>query len=71
MTAPVLNKPGAWRTNLLVAGALVAFVGGTYWKVIHSVSSDDLERELEREIAEEERRQRKLEAAAAAAAAKQ
>lgn len=53
--------------NLLVAGALAVFVAGTYWKTLHNVSSDDLEKELEREIAEEERRQRKAEAAAAAA----
>lgn len=64
---PALRKPGSLWTNLAVAGALLAFCGGTYWKVIHNVSSDDLERELEREIAEEERRQQK----AAAAAAKQ
>lgn len=51
--------------NLLVGGALLAFVAGTYWKTLHNVSSDDLERELEREIAEEERRQRRAEAAAA------
>lgn len=49
--APPLTRPGGWKTNLAVGAALVAFVGGTYWKVIHNVSSDDLERELEREIA--------------------
>lgn len=41
--------------NLLVGGVLAAFVAGTYWKTLRNVSSDDLERELEREIAEEER----------------
>ena len=56
---PALRKPGSLWTNLAVAGGLLAFCAGTYWKVIHNVSSDDLERELEREIAEEERRQRK------------
>lgn len=50
-----------------MGGALLAFVAGTYWKTLHNVSSDDLERELEREIAEEERRQRRAEAAATAA----
>lgn len=68
MSGSALSKPGGLWTNLLVAGALAAFVGGTYWKVLSNVSSDDLERELEREIAEEERRQRKAEAAAAAKA---
>ncbi len=38
-----------------MGGVLAAFVAGTYWKTLHNVSSDDLERELERELAEEER----------------
>ena len=61
---PVVRKPGSLWTNLAVAGGLLAFCVGTYYKVIHNVSSDDLERELEREIAEEERRQRKAAAKA-------
>jgi hypothetical protein len=34
--------------NLLLAAGLAAFVGGTYWKTLHNVSSDDLEREVRR-----------------------
>lgn len=66
MAGPALSKPGGWKTNLAVGLALAAVVGGTYWKTLHNVSSDDLERELEREIAQEEQRQRRTEAAAAA-----
>ncbi|PSC76921.1 RING-2 [Micractinium conductrix] len=60
------RKPRGLLGNLLVGGGLLAFVGGTYWKTIHNVSSDDLEAELERELLEEDRRQRKADAAAEA-----
>ena len=65
------TKPGGSLVrNLLVGGVLAAFVGSTYWKTLHNVSSDDLEHELERELLEEERRQQRDAAKRAAAAAK-
>jgi hypothetical protein len=65
----VSTKPGgSLARNRLVGGVLAAFVGGTYWKTLHNVSSDDLERELERELLEEERRQQREASKQAAAA---
>lgn len=43
--------------NKLLAGLLAVFVGGSYFTIIKRVSSDDLERELERELEDENRRQ--------------
>ena len=56
---------GGRATNWLLGGLLAVFVGGTYYKTLHNVSSDDLENELARELAEEDRRQAKVQAAAA------
>lgn len=50
--------------NWAVAGLLAVFVGGSYFTIIKRVSSDDLEKELEREILEEYRRQSKQEGVA-------
>ena len=47
-----------------LAGLLAVFVGGSYFTIIKRVSNDDLEKELEREIAEENRRQAREERAA-------
>lgn len=47
--------------NWALAGLLAVFVGGSYFTIIKRVSSDDLDKELEREIAEEVRRQAKEE----------
>lgn len=45
--------------NVLVAGLLVTFVSGSYFSVIRRTSSDDIEKEFEREILEEFRKQEK------------
>lgn len=48
------------KNNWFIGGLLTIFVGGTYLSTIRRVSSDDLEKELERELEEEDRRQAKL-----------
>lgn len=54
----VKPAPGPRRgVNLLVAGLLGAFVTTTYFSVIRRVSSDDLEKEFERELFEEYKKQ--------------
>lgn len=64
----MIRRPNR-RANLTIAGLLATFVGGTYYNIISRVSRDDLELELQRELAEEASRQAK-EAAAATATAK-
>ena len=54
--------------NWALGGLLAAFVGATFYTTIGNVTADDLEAELERELAEEDRRQRKSAATAAGAA---
>jgi predicted metal-dependent hydrolase len=53
--AAISRRGGA--PNWLLAGALAAFVGATFYRTVNRVSTDDLEKELDREIKQEERRQ--------------
>ena len=56
-------KPSSALPNWVLAGLLGAFIGATYYRTISNVSSDDLEKEFERELAEEDQRQRRAQAA--------
>ena len=45
--------------NWALAGLLGVFVAGSYFTIFNRVSSNDLEKELERELLQENRRQSK------------
>lgn len=57
MTLSPATRSSGRVPNWALAGLLAVFVGGSYFQVIHRVSQDDLDEELERELEEELRRQ--------------
>jgi hypothetical protein len=56
--APSTGSKGR-ALNFLLAGLLGAFVTASYTSVIRRTSSDDIEKEFEKEILEEYRKQEK------------
>ena len=57
MTVSAAARTSKVVPNWALAGLLAVFVGGSYFTIIRRVSSNDIERELERELEEENRRQ--------------